>query len=108
MGLQKDGDLWEQAWNAVLERGASNQNLRKVKGHATIQYIEAGLRAAADKEGNDKSDANADDGVDMVKRGRAGRPWQAGCRKTCGLQKLMQRIQKMIAVVAIVKSNPWL
>lgn len=29
-GLQVDGDLWEQAWKAVL-----NQFLRQVKGHAT-------------------------------------------------------------------------
>ena len=34
-GLQTDGDLWEQAWLAVLKRGAGNQTLRKVKGHAT-------------------------------------------------------------------------
>ena len=38
-----------------------------MKGHATKQDIEAGLSTAADKKGNDKSDANADDGVEMVK-----------------------------------------
>ena len=30
-GLQIDGDLWEQAWKAVLKRGSGNQALRKVK-----------------------------------------------------------------------------
>jgi len=30
-GLQVDGDLWEQAWKAVLKRGWQNQTLRKVK-----------------------------------------------------------------------------
>ena len=34
-GLQKDGDLWEVAWLAILRRGARNQTIRKVKGHAT-------------------------------------------------------------------------
>ena len=31
-GLQTDGDLWQQAWIAVVQRGAANQSLRKVKG----------------------------------------------------------------------------
>ena len=30
-GLQVDGDLWEQAWIAVKQRGTGNQTLRKVK-----------------------------------------------------------------------------
>ena len=30
-GLQRDGDLWELAWKAILARGAANQTLRKVK-----------------------------------------------------------------------------
>ena len=50
-----------------MKRGASNQNLRKVKGHATKQDVEAGFSTAADKEGNDKSDANDDDGLVMIK-----------------------------------------
>ena len=29
MGLERDGDLWEQAWKTVLNRGAANQELRK-------------------------------------------------------------------------------
>ena len=41
-GLQVDGDLWEQAWNAVLIRGIGNQHLRKVKGHATEEDVEKG------------------------------------------------------------------
>ena len=27
-GLQKDGDLWELAWEAILKRGRENQRLR--------------------------------------------------------------------------------
>jgi len=41
-GLQVDGDLWEQAWEAVLKRGVGNQSLRKVKGHATEQDVADG------------------------------------------------------------------
>ena len=51
MGLQKDGGLWEQAWKAVLKRGAASQDLRKVKGHATDEDVEAGISTAADKIG---------------------------------------------------------
>ena len=28
-GVQRDGDLWAQAWKAVLKRGSANQDLRK-------------------------------------------------------------------------------
>ena len=37
--LPTDGDLWEQAWKAVLIRGAANQTVRKVKGHTTIEDV---------------------------------------------------------------------
>ena len=66
-GLQKEGGLWEQAWKAVLKRGAANQDLRKVKGHATKEDVEAGISTAADKTGSDKSDTNADEGVEKIK-----------------------------------------
>ena len=42
-GLQKDGDLWEVAWLAIIKRGASNQTIRKVKGHATSADIVEGM-----------------------------------------------------------------
>ena len=62
MGVQTDGGLWEQAWLAILKRGVANQTLRKVKGHATQEDIEAGRSTPEDKKGNDNSDANADRG----------------------------------------------
>ena len=43
------------------------QDLKKVKGHATKEDVEAGTSTAADKEGNDKSDVNADEGVEKIK-----------------------------------------
>ena len=63
MELQREGDLWEQAWNAVIDRRAANQDLRKVKVHPTKEDAEAGTSTAADKEGNDKSDVDVDEGV---------------------------------------------
>ena len=66
MGLQRDGDLWEQAWKAVLKRGSANQDLRKVKGHATHEDIQQGRATKEDKLGNDKSDEKADEGVEEI------------------------------------------
>ena len=66
MGLQTDGDLWQQAWLAVVQRGSGNQSLRKVKGYATMEDIQQGLSNKEDKEGNDKSDNLADDGVESI------------------------------------------
>ena len=64
--MQVDGDLWEQAWQAVRRRGSGNQKLRKVKGHATAKDIELGRSTAEDKEGNDISDKLADKGVEAI------------------------------------------
>ena len=60
-GVQKDGDLWETAWKAILHRGTCNQKIRKVKGHATKQDVEQGLSTTEDMHGNDKADKNADE-----------------------------------------------
>ena len=62
-GMQPDGDLWEQAWQAVLRRGAENQRIRKVKGHATEADVQNGTATRKDKDGNHYSDQNADKGV---------------------------------------------
>ena len=62
-GLQVDGDLWEQAWIAVKKRGAHNQKLRKVKGHADDDDVAAARATKEDQVGNDRSDTNADKGV---------------------------------------------
>ena len=61
-----DGDLWEQAWLAALERGTGNQPLSKVKGHAAEKDIEKGISNPEDKEGNDVSDKLADKGVEAI------------------------------------------
>ena len=66
MGLQVDGDLWEQAWIAVMKRGTGNQSLRKVKGHATEKHVENGISNIEDREGNDTSDKLADKGVEAI------------------------------------------
>ena len=65
-GLQRDGDLWRIAWNALAIRGAGNQDLRKVKGHATEEDIEQGKSTVKDRNGNNKSDTLADRGVESI------------------------------------------
>ena len=99
MGLQKDGDLLQQAWNAVVQRGPSNQSLRKVKGHTTKEDIQKGISKEGDKEGNERSDENADKrvikiaGEGLVRLGA----WVAGRHDK--YIALMKRIQNMIAAV---------
>ena len=105
MGLQIDGDLWEQAWIAVLKRGSGNQALRKVKGHATEEDIANGKSNPKDKKGNDLSDEIADKGVEaiagigLVKLGK----WCEARLKR--YKKLLNRVHKMIAVVIIAEKE---
>jgi hypothetical protein len=98
-GLQKDGDLWEIAWAAILKRGAASQTIRKVKGHATKADIVEGKSNEEDKKGNDKADANADIGVQMI-RGKglvALAKWTADRHGRYIL--FMRRIQHFVAAV---------
>ena len=103
MGLQVDGDLWEQAWIAVKRRGVGNQTLRKVKGHATDQDVAKGISTAEDRDGNDKSDELADKGVEeiagvgLVKLGK----WCETRWKQ--YRKLMNRVHKMILGVTLAE-----
>ena len=98
-GLQTDGDLWQQAWIAVVQRGARNQSLRKVKGHATSEDVQQGLSNKEDKEGNDKSDKLADDGVESIQgRGLVElASWISDRHDMYGI--FMKRVHKMIAGV---------
>ena len=104
-GLQTDGDLWEQAWQAVLKRGSSNQRLRKVKGHATEEDVEKGVATREDKVGNDNSDTLADKGAQEVQG--------AGLVKLAGwiasrhdrYAKFIRRVQKLIVGVLMVEKE---
>ena len=99
MGAPERRGPLEHVWKAVLKKGAANQDLRKVKGHATNEDVEAGISTAVDKIGNDKSDANVGEGVEKIKAkglivlGK----WIVESHDRC--KKLMGRIQKMIAVI---------
>ena len=97
--LQTDGDLWEIVWEAIHTRGLSNQDLRKVKGHATEEDVREGRSTHKDREGNDRSDKNADQGVEqlagegLVKLGT----WVANRQDQ--YKKFVARIHRMIAAV---------
>ena len=103
--VQTDGDLWEQAWIAVSTRGAANQKLRKVKGHATQDDVNAGKATQADKHGNDRSDENADKGVQSM--GGVGlvklANWAA--RRHASYRQLMARIHKFIVAIATAEKE---
>ena len=64
--MQTDGDLWQVAWEAVIVRGSCNHDVRWVRGHATKEDIRQGRSSSREKEANDRSDTNADKGVEMV------------------------------------------
>ena len=104
-GVQTDGDLWEQAWKAVLKRGPGNQDLRKVKGHAPKQDVGKGKATKEDRHGNDRSDKIADEGVEaiggrgLVKLG----DWLG--KRHDQYSKFMSRIQKMIAGIALAEKE---
>ncbi len=104
-GLQVDGDLWEQAWEAVLKRGWGNQTLRKVKGHATEDDIEKGTSNREYTRGDDLSDELADKaveaiaGIDLVKLGK----WLEARQKN--YKQLMNRVHKMIVAVTIAEKE---
>ena len=98
-GLQRDGDLWKVAWQAIGLRGYDGQDPRKVKGHATNEDINEGRSNPKDKAGNDYADELADDGVlgiggaGLVRMGK----WLAERMQDC--QNLMARMHRMIATV---------
>ena len=104
-GLQTEGDLWQQAWYAVVKRGSRNQSLRKVKGHATMEDIQKGISNADDKKGNDKSDEQADEGVESIQgRGLVKlASWVANRHDKYGT--FMKRVHKFIAGVLIAEKE---
>ena len=105
MGLQTDGGLWQQAWYAVVQRGSSNQSLRKVQGHATLADIQKGISNEEDKKGNDKSDELADDGVEST-QGRGFvklASWIADKHDKYG--SFIKTVQKLIAGVLIAEKE---
>ena len=66
MGLQVDGDLLKNTWEATLIRGPAAHCLTKAKGHATKEDVEKGIATAKDKLGNDEADKCATKGVEAL------------------------------------------
>ena len=98
-------ETWQIAWEAILTRGIGSQDVRWVKGHATEEDISQGRSNSHDKEGNDRSDTNADKGVEIV----AGEglvtlaKWAA--QRYEGYLKFMARVHKMIAAVTMAEKE---
>ena len=104
-GLQKDGDVWEMAWKTILQRGACNQKIRKVKGHATKEDVEQGRSTIADRHGNDKADKNADEGAEMVYGGGLVKLGQWLAERHSRYVCFMRRVQKMIVAVTSAEKD---
>ena len=104
-GLQVDGDLWEIAWKAILQRGSLNQKIRKLKGHATEEDVKEGRSTKKDQEGNDKADRNADKGVEMVHGKGLVRLAEWLAEKHNRYVHFMGRIQKVIAAVTLAEKE---
>ena len=79
--------------------------MRKVKGHATKEDVSEGKVTQADKDGNDKSDKNADQGVQTI--GGTGlvklAKWTA--ERHARYKSFMARIHKFIAAITIVEKD---
>ena len=58
-GVQTDGDVSEQVWEAIQTRGCDNETVWKVKGHGTQEDLDKSVSKPTDTNGNDKSDALA-------------------------------------------------
>ena len=97
--LQTDGDLWEIAWQAILQRGSQSQTNRKVKGHATQEDVENGTSTVKDRAGNDRSDTNADEGVEKIGGEGLVRLGAWIAERHDRYIALMRRIQRFIAAV---------
>ena len=73
-----------------------------VKGHATKEDVEARTSTAADKEGNDKRDVNADERVEKIK----GKGFEVLgnwiTERHDQYKKLRERIHEMIVVITLV------
>ena len=93
MGLQKDGDLWKNMWEATLIRGPRAHCITKVKGHATKEEVDKGIATAKDKKGNDQADECATKGVNTL--GLANATMWLSRRHEAYIQ-LMKRIHVMI------------
>ena len=96
---------WQQAWEAIVKRGAHNQTIRWVKSHATDEDVAAGRTSQKDKHGNQRSDDYANKGVENING--AGlvclAAWSANRHEEYG--KLMRRIQKFIAGILMAEKE---
>ena len=106
-GLQADGDLWQQAWLAVLARGPGKQALTKVKGHATQAQVEEGAVREADKVGNDWGDSYVERGARQQLNSRYGEvafdvKWMLAAwlhKRQRRYVDFVHKVQKMIGAV---------
>ena len=89
----------------MLKRGAENQKLRKVRGHATDEDVAAGRATQQDMEGNDKADKCADKGVEAIQGPGLVELAKWAAERHEAYKKLMLRIQKTIAGIVLAEKE---
>ena len=65
-GLMKNGDLILLALRFILAKGPHALDFQKVKGHATLEHIQAGLSTYEHKHGNDAADKAAEEAIHLL------------------------------------------
>ena len=58
-----DGDLWDLFLRCAASKGPHSIRISKVKGHVTDDMVASGMHEAQHKDGNDRADAAATEGI---------------------------------------------
>ena len=61
--LMRDGDLWENLYNIIEERGPESTSFTKIKAHCDMKDVNEGRTSFADMDGNSEADIAADNGT---------------------------------------------
>lgn len=100
--MQKDSDMWQCIWRALLAKSSRAVVITKVTGHLTDQDIEEGKGTIKHKKGNHEANALADNGTKSVGIDVAdtlnwfGTKHRAYCKLMCRFQPFI--VTMMIAV----------
>ena len=88
-----NADLWQKIYGLMQERSAESVRVVKVKGHATVEDVEAGRSSPFDKHGNDAADTLAVAGAlahGVNAADRAGLQWRLAAGRD--IQRMMVEI----------------
>ena len=93
--MQRDGDVWQAIWRAIIAKGPHAIKVSKVKGHATEQHVRDGTATAETKEGNDIADKLVEEGTTLHGKANVDLAYWLGARQRA-YQTTMPDIQRFI------------